>query len=158
MTRTPSPARGFTLIELMVTLTVVALLTLIAVPSFGNATQVSRERSAVQKLMQDFSWARSAAAAAGSVSSTTLTLNANCTWSTTVNGVADATHSMSSTSLSSLAPSMACASSLPITFTFTPQGFVNNAGTFTYTGQSGQAYKLQILYSGTVLRLNGAQS
>jgi len=164
--------RGFTLIELMVTIAVIAIMMAIAVPSFGSGVKVARERSVVQRLTQDFMWARGAAAAAdasslgvaGVTSTTTPTLTlvvkADCTWTTAVNGTTDARHSMTSTALAAIAPSASCTGSmaLPATFTFTSQGFVNNSGTFTFTGASTTAYPLQILYSGAIFRTNGSQS
>ena len=42
--------------------------------------------------------------------------------------------------------------------TFTPQGFVNTTGKVTFTGATGQTFPLQILYSGSMIRVVGTQS
>jgi len=170
--RTQTAQAGFGLIELMVTVAIIAVMMSLAVPSFGNAARSSRERSVVQRLVQDFSWARGAAvtgnasilnSAASGAPAVTLKLNANCSWTLSVNNNAVSDHSMALGTLQSTAPNITCSSTiaLPATFTFTPQGFVNTTGTVTFTGAGGQAYPLQILYSGTMLRLSpvaGAQS
>jgi hypothetical protein len=143
-----------------------------AVPSFGTTGRAARERGVVAKLIQDFTWSRGAAGASSansidpSLSSTaapviTLTVNADCTWTTSVSGTTSAAHSMSSTQLSSLAPGMSCSSAtltLPAAFLFTSQGFVNNTGTLTVTGTTTTTTQLQVLYSGSIMRLTGGQS
>ena len=171
-TRIHAPRRGFTLVELMVTIAIIAIMMVLAMPSFGTASRTSRERGVIAHLIQDFTWARGAAGAASahtldaSIAATTsptltLTLNADCTWSTTINGTVNAAHSMTSTSLATLAPGMSCsgtAPTLPATFTFTPQGFVNTTGTVTFTGATSTTTQLRVLYSGSILRLNGGQT
>lgn len=59
--RTLRSRRGFTLIELMVALTISTILTLIAVPSFKTTFQNSRMVSQVNNLVFDFNYARSEA-------------------------------------------------------------------------------------------------
>ena len=150
--------RGFSLIELLVVIAIVAIMMAMAVPSFGNGVRASRERSAVQKLTQDFMWARGATAANGSPT-LQIVLKANCTWKTTVNGTLDDAHSMTSTQLSAIAPSAACTGmTLPtdVTFLFSSQGFVSSTGTLTFTGASTQVFKLQVLYSGAMFRVMSA--
>lgn len=165
--RRGTPVRGFTLIELMVAIAIVALTMVLAAPSFGNATRSARERNAVQKLVQDFAWARGAAgagdAAAWGTSSgsatVVLTLKADCSWTTTVNGTVNDAHSYTAAQLAAAAPGIGCAGTspaLPAAFTFSAQGFVSTTGTVTYTGASGQAFTLTILYSGSVIRGNAA--
>ncbi|WP_426664593.1 GspH/FimT family pseudopilin [Rhodanobacter aciditrophus] len=62
MTRTsPRNARGFTLIELMVTLAVLAILTMIAVPSFRDTIRRNRVNSASNALLADLGYARAEA-------------------------------------------------------------------------------------------------
>lgn len=57
--------RGFTLIELMVTLVVLAVLTLIAVPNFRDTMRRSRVSSASNALLADLAYARSEAVSRG---------------------------------------------------------------------------------------------
>lgn len=166
-----APLRGFTLIELMVTISIIAILMLLAMPSFGTASRSARERGVVARLIQDFTWARGAAGAATASAldssltavapQITLTLNADCTWSTLINGSANATHSMSSTQLALLAPGMTCSGTsplLPATFAFTSQGFVSPTGTVTLSGATTTSAQLRVLYSGAIMRINGGQS
>lgn len=163
---------GFTLVELAIVLTIIAIMVLLAAPSFGSAYRTSNERSVVQKFAQDFQWSRGAAGAADAsvlisglsgAPVVTLTVNADCTWTVAVNGTTEPSHSMTASTLGTVAPGISCASSLtaPGRINFSAQGFVDNVGTLTYTGASSRTYPLQILYSGSVLRLSpvaGAQS
>lgn len=147
--------RGFSLVELMVTVSVIAVLLILVTPSFSNSVSTSRERSVVQKFAQDFDWSRSAA----TTRSVSLTLNANCSWSATVDGVVDSSHSMTAATLSGLAAGIACAGgtvALPATFAFTSQGFATPNGTLSFTGARGQQWPLQVLYSGSMVRVKGA--
>lgn len=155
--------RGFSLIELTIAMALVALLTVLAVPSFGNAARSSRERSVAQKLVQDFTWARGAAGAgdaaafgtSSGAATVVFTLKRDCSWTTTVNGTVNDAHSLTTAQLADMAPGIACASTspaLPAAFAFTPQGFVSSSGSVTYTGASGQAFAFTILYSGSIIR------
>ena len=64
-THTPSN-RGFTLIEMMVTIAVMAMLLMIAVPSFRNASLSSQLRSAANDFIASSNLARSEAIKRGS--------------------------------------------------------------------------------------------
>jgi len=64
-THTPSN-RGFTLIEMMITITVTAMLLMIAVPSFKNASLSSQLRSAASDFIASSNLARSEAIKRGS--------------------------------------------------------------------------------------------
>ena len=161
---------GFSLIELMVTIAVIGFMMVLALPSLGNASRVARERGLVQQFVQDFTWARGAAGAgdastllAGASGNPTLvvTLAADCHWTTTVNGVTDTTHSTTLTQVNSQASGIACTSAAvgatpalvyPITFTFTPQGYVSSSGYITITGASTQDFKLNVLSSGSIIQ------
>lgn len=147
--------RGFSLIELLVVIAIVAIMMAMAVPSFGNSVRTSRERSAVQKLTQDFMWARGSTAANGSPA-LKIVLKSDCSWKTTVNGVTDDAHSMTPTQLTAIAPGAVCTGlTLPTdaNFIFTSQGTVSTTGTLTFTGATAQPFVLQILYSGAMFRV-----
>ena len=157
--------RGFSVIELMVTIAIIGVMMTLAMPYFGKATTQANERKIKQQLVQDITWARGAAGAADQKSldpslasgtpTVTLTINANCTWTTKISTNTNAAHSLSATPTT-----MSCAPAatggvptLPATFTFTPQGYLSSTtsgGTLVMTGTT-QTYQLQILYSGSVI-------
>lgn len=61
MMRMPRKTRGFTLVELMVTLAVLAILTMVAVPSFRDTIRRSRVSAASNALLADLRYARTEA-------------------------------------------------------------------------------------------------
>lgn len=65
MSRSPSRSRGLTLIEIAVTLAVLAVLATLTLPSFGNMVERHRLISAAEGLAADLSEARFQAARAG---------------------------------------------------------------------------------------------
>ena len=164
-------SRGFSLIELMVVIAIIAIMVSLAVPSFGTGVRAAKERNVVQRLTQDFMWARGAAATADASTlnsslngapTLTVRVNADCSWTTAVNGTTDAKHSMTTDAVTAAAPGVACSGTgltLPATFTFTPQGFVNTTGTLIYTGTATTTpLKFQILYSGAIFRAASSAS
>ena len=159
--------RGFSVIELMVTIAIAGLMLTLAMPYFGRATTQANERRIKQQLVQDFTWARGAAGAADQKSldsslasgtpTVTMTINANCTWTTKISTNTNSAHTLAATPTT-----MACAPAttggvptLPVTITFSPQGFVDKAGTLVMTGTT-QTYQLQLLYSGSVIETHAA--
>lgn len=69
MIRVNHASRGFTLLELMITITVAAILAVIAVPSFMNVIRRSDVTSASNALLADISYARTEAINRGGVAS-----------------------------------------------------------------------------------------
>ncbi len=63
-THTPSRSAGFTLVELIVVVVVLAILSAAAIPSVGAMRSI-RERGATQQLLRDVSFARQRAQATG---------------------------------------------------------------------------------------------
>lgn len=154
-------SQGFTLLELAITMAMIAILMLAAVTSFGKSVRLSRERSVPERFLADFLWARTAATAANAntlISSLTgaptvvLTLSADCSWRTTINATADASHSMSSSQISNQGISLSCSGlTLPATFTFDNVGGVSTTGNLTFTG-STNTWPMAIFASGSVLK------
>ena len=152
-------ARGFTLVEVATTLGLAASLVVLAAPSLTNAASVSKARSVVSRMTQDYLWARGRAAA-GSAASVRFVLNANCSWTTTVDGAVDAAHSLDAARVAEMAGSLSCTgrngSVLPLTFTFDPQGLVQPAAQFSFTSTNGQSWPLRVLGSGTIVHTAGS--
>lgn len=170
--------RGFSLIELLVTIAIIAIMMALAMPSVGRAALTARERGVEQKFIQDFTWARGAAGAAdasvlnSSISGApivVLTLQSGGTWTTTIQGsagtVTDSSHSMTTLPSGVTIPCTSVISNglpaltFPITFTFTSTGFLastSSGGNVTFTGSSGQAFPLAILQSGSIIQGNSA--
>ena len=149
--------RGFTLIELMITITIASLLLFSALPFATNTIQASKGRTVVSKFIQDFSWLRNQASN-GTHASVTLTLNADCTWVATMDGVADNARSFTSAQLAQTINSITCSggSALPTTFTYTPQGLVTPTNLLTFSIPSGQIWPVQVYTSGSIVITRGA--
>ena len=67
MTRTNARMRGFTLIELMVTMAIAVILLMVAVPSFTRTIHNNRVSSASNALLTSLSYARAEAVARGTI-------------------------------------------------------------------------------------------
>ncbi len=149
-------ASGMTLIELMIVISIIGIMVATMAPLMGGVNANSRERSVVEQFLQDYDWARGRGASGAAAS---LVLNKDCTWTSTTGSPDDPAHSLSAATLGTNAPGLTCAGvslALPATFTFTGQGFSSATGTVTFTGSKGGSWPLQVLFSGSVVRLTGA--
>lgn len=152
---------GFTLIEVMVTIAIIALFLTIVSTYFAQSVRAARERGVPERFLQDFGWARSAAATAragalvsslSGVPTLTLTVGADCTWTASINGTANVAHSLTSAQLGSSGASLGCSGmALPATFAFDNQGGVSTTGSITFIGTTN-TWTLQVLASGVVVR------
>ena len=158
---------GFSLIELMVTVAVMALLLTLVAPSIQSAIASAQSRTVVNKFATDFAWVRNQAAT-GSYG-VTLAVNTDCSWTANVNGSTDTAHSMTATTISARAPSLGCAlsSTANTTLSFSALGLVSSSptlSTLSYTstsgshGGSGQSWLIQVFGSGSVAVNTGAAS
>jgi prepilin-type N-terminal cleavage/methylation domain-containing protein len=142
---------GFTLIELMVTIAVAAILGMLVVPNLVSMVQSGQTSVLVNQFPQDVAWARNQAVT--TQQPVVMTLGpGNCVWATTVGGTASAEHSMLNPSAQY--PNVTCTitGATSQTLTFTTQGFVNNAPTITVTTANGQqTWTMQVLTSGSVI-------
>ncbi len=150
--RTASPRqRGFTLVEMLVTIAIAALLGVMVVPNLIDMVDSGKTSVLINKFPQDVAWARNQAVTTQQTVSMTLS-NSGCDWQTTVNGNVIAEHSM--TSASTLYPGVQCQITNPPSggaLTFDSQGFINAAPTITVTAKQGQTWTLQVLASGSVI-------
>ena len=177
-----SRQRGFTLIELMVVVAIIALAIALAVPYFGGAATTARQRSVVDKMIEDFSWARASAGVAdastlgiaGVTGAPTVQVILNnqaahgCSWTTKINGTVDPAHSMTDVDIGKLAPGITCGIAtdtlaLPATFNFDAQGFISQTGSITYSSTQGgtgagaaKFWPLLFLSSGSIIKTNAA--
>lgn len=157
--------RGFTLIELIVVIGIVALLAAVGIPAFLGALQSRHNTDLAYKFGQDFAWARGEAIAGAMV---TMVLNSDGSWSVSETATnsnqptsALADHSLSSAQLLADAPGTSCvvtncagssSASCQATMTFDTMGMVTNAPAGVLTFKSGQtSHSLQIFSSGAIV-------
>jgi len=156
--RTASPRqRGFTLVEMLVTIAIAALLGVMVVPNLIDMVDSGKTSVLVNKFPQDVAWARNQAVTTQQAVSMTLSTS-GCDWQTTVNGNVIAEHSM--TNASTLYPGVSCAiQQAPTTgkLVFDNQGFITDgignaaAPVITVTARQGQTWTMQLLSSGSVI-------
>ncbi len=147
------PQRGFTLIELMVTIAVAAILGMLVVPNLVSLVQSGQTSVLVNKFPQDVAWARNQAVT--TQQPVVMTLGpGNCVWATTVGGTTSAEHSMTAANVSAQYPGVTCTitGATSQALTFTTQGFVSNSPSITVTTANGQqTWTMQVLASGSVI-------
>ncbi len=154
---------GFTLLELLVVIVIVAIIGTLALPSFLASIRSQHDTDLVTKLAQDIAWARGDAIAGWTVS---LTLKADGSWSVADNApgatsAALAEHSLSTAQLNADAPGASCAvsdcagstsGSCAATLSFDSMGMVSGApaGVLSYANGATNS-SLQIFSSGVVV-------
>ncbi len=150
--------RGFSLIELMVTLAMLAIALLLAAPSLSDAIQNARASSVLRRFPQDMAWARNRAAT--SSEGVKVVVNGDCTWSTQVR-IPGSTNTMTWTeqsnhSMTDALPLKECSVkdfAAGVTIEFNSRGLISNgaAPQIIATGKSGNVWTMQVLLSGLVL-------
>ncbi len=99
---------GFTLIEVMVTLAIAAILMAVAAPALLSSIGSRQAQSIGSTFVQDAAWARSKAIAGQSAQ---ITLMPDCSWSVSVAGESSdvlSAHAMTSAQIASSAPGLTC--------------------------------------------------
>jgi prepilin-type N-terminal cleavage/methylation domain-containing protein len=155
---------GFTIVELLLVMAVTGIMMAFAVPRFSAAIADTRDRSAMEKFLQDYEWLRGVAGRPG-VTAATLVLNTDCTWTTrlTASGTTttDVEHSLTAAEVSQMRAVLLCTGSapnpinLPVTFNVSSAGFVTPNGNLTFQGRN-QTWPMQVLFSGSLVRTKGA--
>ncbi|MDE3009794.1 MAG: GspH/FimT family protein [Pseudomonadota bacterium] len=141
----------------MIAIAMMGMLASYAIPALRNSVNTGRARAVAQRFQQDFAWLRGQATTGSHI--ITLTVNSDCSWTAVEDNSAVNAHSFTTAQLATAAPGIGCSlgtGSLPLSFTFDNQGFVGNAAALTFSASSGQTFPLQILGSGTLVRINGA--
>jgi prepilin-type N-terminal cleavage/methylation domain-containing protein len=148
-----SSQAGFTLLELLVTMVVTAILLAIAVPSFMSTIQKQHANDITSQFSQDLAWAQGEALSGQAV---VMTINADGSWATTENGSVVTAHTLTSAQLQADAPGAVCAlqggGSCAVTMTFDSTGIVSGApvGVLQYTSGSSSA-SFQVFASGVIV-------
>lgn len=163
MHRRARPAQGFTLIELMVTVAVAAILGLLVVPDLVSTVDASKTSVLVNQFPQDVAWARNQAVTTQQPVRMLLGPGPQCVWQVQTasyqNGqpvwTTQDAHSMTGAQVAAQFPNAKCPalpSGTALTVNFNTQGFLDTAvPTITVSDAHGQTWTLQVLASGTVL-------
>lgn len=149
---------GFTLVELLLTLVVMAVLLAVAVPSFVGLLQSQHGSDVTNQFAQDMAWAQGQALSGQSP--VTIKLAADGSWTTSVNGSTVAAHSLSASQLQADDPGVACSltatggtsASCQSTLSFNSIGIVTGApvGIVQYSnGRSVSSF--QVFASGSIV-------
>uniref|UniRef100_E6PKK2 Putative Tfp pilus assembly protein, major pilin PilA n=1 Tax=mine drainage metagenome TaxID=410659 RepID=E6PKK2_9ZZZZ len=153
--------RGFTLIELMVTIAVAAMLGALGVPDLVSMIQSSKTSVLVNKFPQDVAWARNLAVT--TQQPVVMKLGpGNCMWTTTVGGNPNPNAEHSMTNAATQYPGVTCTTTAnaPTTgdLVFNSQGFITDgvggppiSPTITVSTANGQTWMMQVLSSGSVI-------
>lgn len=153
-------SRGFTLLELMVTIAVAAIIAAIALPSMLSSIAQRQAQSVGSQFVQDAQWTRMQAIAGAA--SAQITLNPDCSYTVLVSAQPPsvlAAHSMTSAQVASKAPGLSCLG-VPaggLTLSFNDIGMVNTSGndpdvvTFQSPHGTSSSSKVEIFGSGMMV-------
>lgn len=161
MRKAPVSARGFTLVEMMVTVAVAAILATIAVPSFNGVMERFRARRATETLAATMYLAKSEAAKRNQSVSVVFTKNTDgTTWCYGLSASTTCDCNTTTTSACTLGDvgtvvkstqfkgiNMTNPTALTTAVTFTPTRGTVPAGNVEFTS-SGQGYKSRVVRSG----------
>ena len=157
---------GFTLLELLVTILIVALLASLALPNLLSAVAARRAVSLSETFVQDASWTRAQALAGATVA--TITLNGDCSWDTKISwtasttGTTDTAHSLTTQQVGAEFKGASCSgmsgSNLALSYNnlcmvdiSSGTSNASNTITFTLAGNPTQPSTIYIYGSGVIL-------
>lgn len=153
-------SRGFTLIELAVTLAVVVLLGILVVPDLITTVDAGRTAVLVNQFPQDVAWARNQAVT--TQQRVHMTLGPGCAWSIQTGAyqadgstqwTTQSAHSMTPAQVAAQFPNVSCPTlAAALTVNFNGQGFLDAAvPKITVSDAHGQSWTLLLLMSGSVI-------
>ena len=157
---------GFTLLELLVTILIVALLSSLALPSLLSAVAARRAVSLSETFVQDAAWARAQAMAGATVAK--ITLSSDCSWDTKISwttdttGTTDTAHSLTAQQVGAEFKGASCSGmgSGGLALSYNNLGMVDvssgtsnasNTITFTLAGNPSQPSTIYVYGSGVIL-------
>lgn len=149
-------SRGFTLIELVVTIAIAAIVAAFALPMLQSSIAAKSSQSIASNLAQDLQWARmQATSGAGPVS---VQINPDCSWQISLGSplTADSAHSQSVAQISQIAPGGATCQGVPaggVVLSYQSNGLVSGGSDLpvTISTVSGGRASLRIFASGVVM-------
>jgi len=145
---------GFTLLELIVTIAVAAIILALGVPSFLSSIRHQQVVSVTENFEQDVAWVRGQAISGASAA--TLTLATDCSWvASTGSPAADAQHSMSAAQLATDSPGITC-QNVPgggLLLSFDNLGLVQSTttNTITFAPSPGLPVSIEVFGSGAIV-------
>ena len=167
--QTAKPRRrraGFTLLELLVTMLIAALLLSMALPSLLRSVAARRAASLSETFVQDAAWVRAPALAPATVA--TITLSSDCSWDTEISwtasttGTTDTAHSLTPQQVSAEYQGASCSGmgSSSLALSYDSLGMVDissgtsnpsNTISFTLAGNPAQPSTIYVYGSGVIL-------
>lgn len=149
-------AQGFTLIELMVTVAIMAFLLAAVVPNLMSTIQSRQTDSVMSRFAQDMAWARSQALSGQTVEVTMPAKETGasaCSWGVYENGSSTSVPAHSLLDVAMVAPGMTCANTT-LDLSFDSTGLVSNLtgdSTIVFQAPGGKSHALRLFASGLLV-------
>ncbi len=142
LSRGGSSSRGFSLIELMITLTIFGMLIGLGIPSYSRYSQTQRLRGTSENLVQTIQLQRARAMANGQSVTINFNTAAPAGWTCMSAGRSIRTR---------LPVGVEYGSAIPNSLVLTRDGRVNTSGTVVFTNRSGNSDTVSVQLSGLAL-------